>query len=78
MHCLAPDVQTPVQAPALHAIGQAEPLFAHAPAALHICGWLPVEHCFALGVQVPVQFPAPLQTYAQAAPLAQLPVGSQV
>jgi hypothetical protein len=46
---------------------------------LHVCGWLPVVvHCVVVGVQVPVQFPAPLQTYAQAAPFVHCPVASQV
>ena len=36
------------------------------------------RHCFAPGLQSPVQAPAPLQMYWQAVPGSQVPIGLQV
>ena len=58
---------------------QADPVFVHAPAVLHVCGWSP-EHCLAPGVQLPEQVAVlALQMYGQAVPLfCHAPVASQV
>jgi hypothetical protein len=56
LHCLAPGLQEPAQAPPLHTLAQAVPL-THAPLALQVCG-VRLEHCLVPGVQAPAQTPA--------------------
>lgn len=65
--------------PDVHPWAQAVP-FTQLPAALHVCGTVPL-HCFDVGTQEPVHVAAPalltLHTYGQAPALSHLPVTSQ-
>jgi hypothetical protein len=79
LHCFAPGVQTPVQAPPAQTYWQAAPVFCQAPFASQVCGCR-LLHCLAVGVQTPAQVPVAFaQTYGQAVPVfCQAPFASQV
>jgi hypothetical protein len=78
MHCVAPGVQDPVQAPLTHAWfvhGVAAP---HAPVMSQVCVAALPEHCFAPGAQTPWQAPLTHAWLVQAIAVLQLPVASHV
>ena len=77
LHCTAPGVHEPTQAPDTHAWpvqALAEP---HCPDALHDCTPL-LEHWVVPGTQAPMQAPATQAWLVQATGLPQAPVGPQV
>jgi hypothetical protein len=55
LHCLAPGLHVPEQAPPLHTLVQVVPLI-HVPVASQVCGVSPL-HCLAPGVQTPEHTP---------------------
>jgi hypothetical protein len=78
MHCVAPGVQDPVQAPLAHAWfvqGVAAP---QAPVESQVWVAALPEHCFAPGAQTPWQAPLTHAWLLQAAAVPQLPFMSHV
>jgi hypothetical protein len=55
LHCFAPGLHVPEQAPPMQTFVHAVPL-CQTPLALHVCGVVPL-HCLAPGEQTPVQAP---------------------
>jgi hypothetical protein len=64
MHCVVPGVQTPVHAPATHALLLQGVALPQAPLALQVCTPLP-EHWVDPGAQLPTQPPFTQAALAQ-------------